>query len=377
MSKDSDLATLGSLSFRSNIGPLMEGSGKVVSGVPDEKHSEAIKVNSVVDSDSKEAEIKDLKGELKKVKESKKILETEYLKCESELKYKTEEVEKLKIEVKDLKVLIELEQKIKDINVDDETTNIKENSPKEKDKTHGRWHAGGIEYKCTKCSFTGTNRVDLRKHIQEEHPVFEEQFNCSDCFYQGTCSDELEKHISNKHSTQNCVDCSFKGKNKSELRKHEVDKHSKKDYVRCRICGETFRSKSNLMEHRKTEHTKTVANCRNYSEGTCVYSSKMCWWNHDTESRAPDNEEFRCFICNETFPSKGNMMTHKKKEHRNAIRECNLFIDDKCRFNDESCWFNHDDGDGDLEVNETGNEETTKSVFRKVQENLEPPLKRQ
>ena len=75
-----------------------------------------------------------------------------------------------------------------------------------------------------------------------------------------------------------------------------------------------------------------------------MYSSKMCWWNHDTNPRGNRaEEEFRCFICNETFQEKGNLMAHRKKKHRNAVRDCNLFIDDECKFNDESRWFNHDE----------------------------------
>ena len=133
------------------------------------------------------------------------------------------------------------------------------------------------------------------------------------------------------------------------------------------------------MDHRKIEHTKTVAYCRNNPEGNCMYSSKMCWWNHDTNPRGNRaEEEFRCFICNETFQEKGNMMAHRKKTHRNAVRDCNLFIDDKCKFNDESCWFNHDETvDEHSEENETSNEETIQPVFQKFQENLEPPIAKQ
>ena len=65
-------------------------------------------------------------------------------------------------------------------------------------------------------------------------------------------------------------------------------------------------------------------------------------------------------------------MTQQKKEHIESIRYCNLFSDDKCPFKDEACWFRHT-----VVLNneiEKDTEETQKSVFQKVQEDLEPPI---
>ena len=60
---------------------------------------------------------------------------------------------------------------------------------------------------------------------------------------------------------------------------------------------------------------------------------------------------------------------------------CNLFIDDKCPFNDKACWFLHEDviegqDDHDSEVENVAEGNNTKqSVFQDVLENLDPPIK--
>jgi hypothetical protein len=126
VSKDSNLATLGSLSYRTNIGPMVEEvKDEETNSKEEETHSEDEEedMNDVDGETSMESvrlkEIKDLKKELKKVNESKKAIEVEFTKCELELKNKTEEVAKMATEIKDLKQIIELEGLLKD--VDDDT----------------------------------------------------------------------------------------------------------------------------------------------------------------------------------------------------------------------------------------------------------------
>ena len=55
-----------------------------------------------------------VKKKLKESGDSKKAIMSEYLKCEKELRVKTEETEKLKTEVKDLKEIIKLSEHIKE-----------------------------------------------------------------------------------------------------------------------------------------------------------------------------------------------------------------------------------------------------------------------
>lgn len=91
ISGKSDLAQLGSLSYRFNVGPTIKDGDSVDDNIEDEEDFSS--TNETVDVD-----IKTLKKELKETKKSMSALETEYLKCEHRLRNKTEELEILKTE---------------------------------------------------------------------------------------------------------------------------------------------------------------------------------------------------------------------------------------------------------------------------------------
>ena len=143
--------------------------------------------------------------------------------------------------------------------------------------------------------------------------------------------------------------------------------------LKCRNCGEIFSSRSDLMDHRKHMHLSTIAYCQNYTQGTCPFSSKMCWWNHAAQDEIKENHEeiFKCYICSENFENKRTMIIHRKMDH--VVRDCYLYLDNKCRYSEDSCWFSHVE-----KVNEEdkkGNiDESSESVFREVRVNLEPPI---
>ena len=84
------------------------------------------------------------------------------------------------------------------------------------------------------------------------------------------------------------------------------------------------------MDHRKYKHLGTVASCKNKLQGTCPFSSKMCWWNQSDQS---NEEMIKCYNCGGSFPTKRAMMIHGKTVHTGVIRKCNLFLENRCRYN--------------------------------------------
>ena len=150
------------------------------------------------------------------------------------------------------------------------------------------------------------------KRTQPEKPKRRElEFNCNDCDFQGTTEIELDKHI---------------------LLKHRIDGRNMDVKLKCRNCGEQFTAKWDLMNHRKTMHSSTVAVCRNYSVGKCNFSAEICWWNH--------------------------------------INPCNKFKQGNCMFSEETCWYKHqiECVDPENQANKTNNGEEeveeSESVFR-------------
>ena len=77
------------------------------------------------------------------------------------------------------------------------------------------------------------------------------------------------------------------------------------------------------------------------------------------------------YLCQKQFETKRTLMIHRKKEHITAVKNCNKFPENNCRYSNEDCWFIHvlnthiDQEHVDLKPAD--------SVFQVVRENLKPP----
>ena len=132
------------------------------------------------------------------------------------------------------------------------------------------------------------------------------------------------------------------------------------------------------MNHRKLKHINTVAQCKKVTLGICKFTSDMCWWRHET-NQTDQNLSFNCHTCREGFKSRHEMMIHRKTMHREKVRKCTNFITNSCPYLSSSCWFLHENND-EAEVSENEEKDgknSEKSVFQKVTENLKPPIIKQ
>ena len=103
ISKDSDLAKMGSLS---NMGAFRDDNEEVDTR---KDVSQEMEVKETLEKKDLKEDIEKMRIEIKQLRESKIVLEEEYSKCEQLLKKKTEEAAKLSIEVQDLKEIVSLE----------------------------------------------------------------------------------------------------------------------------------------------------------------------------------------------------------------------------------------------------------------------------
>ena len=141
ISEDSDLAKYGSLSHRFNICPLgqeSDSSEVFCNKVDINEEEEESEVNEVKDS-----QIANLKKELRKCKQAKDDIQKEYFKCEKELRIKTEEVEKMKIEIKDLRKIVKLRNEMKDKNVEFSSMEVDEDDSVNEAKRLYQMKTGG------------------------------------------------------------------------------------------------------------------------------------------------------------------------------------------------------------------------------------------
>ena len=152
----------------------------------------------LIEEPNKEEKVKnDDQNKLKEALKDKKRIEEDYFKCVNELVLKTEECEKLKIELKDLRQLIQLKSEAQDLELNSTQRipeKVDDDVPNEieiKEANENQWKKVLNKNKKRKHSF-----VKNKPEISE----VEEEYNCDEeCDFQGTSQDQLEKHIKIKH----------------------------------------------------------------------------------------------------------------------------------------------------------------------------------
>ena len=337
------------------------------------KNDDIIKTNEEENNHKKT--VQELKAEIKNLEKKNELFKKQYMDCERELKLKTEETERLKTELKDVKLKISLENEIR-INEDlDNSIAMKNEKFKCKDcdcqfikqealikhiilkheketqtctegknqcntepdmKNHDLNHEE--EFNCNDCDYQGDSLELLQKHIRFTHTM--EKYKCTKCKYQGSGGKDLYTHTKNVHTKEldiKCSNCEKRCAEVEESSKHIERKHSLVQSIKCKNCGNEFSTKNKLMIHRKVEHPETVAACRNNLEGKCRYEADLCWWNH----RKGEETKIECFFCDEIFKTKTQVMNHRKKEHLKTVKPCLQFQAKKCQYNDNECWFKH------------------------------------
>ena len=197
-------------------------------------------------------DVDDLKRKLIACERSKIVLHEQYVKCESELRKKTEEVEVYKTELKDLKEIMKLEKELKEHNIERNLTDDEIEESEEK-----KSYAQSVRKSNNK----------KRSTFRDTYKHWDAEFNCEECDFQGTQLMELNKHINLKH-------------------RFEADFGNT---IKCRSCGDEFSSKWNLMYHRKNKHSNSIAMCRNKLKDQCNFPDDVCWWSHE---KKPDVSTF-------------------------------------------------------------------------------------
>ena len=103
-----------------------------------------------------------------------------------QLRMKTEETEKLKSELRDLKEIIELGKKVEEHNVED-TSNDKEDEDKDVEEILYRMKNNGSRRRSPQF-----DSLPPRPKPNEILKPKEKEYNCDNCYFQGTEENELK-----------------------------------------------------------------------------------------------------------------------------------------------------------------------------------------
>ena len=179
----------------------------------------------------------------------------------------------------------------------------------------------GFELKCNECNFKPTSSSEISWHMVENH---------------GWSHDQSQEDLDSSEGVRFCKRCDYEAQDRYELDGHIWMEHEEDEegHITCKFCRERFANVANLMVHKKIKHKEKIATCKNFIEGGCPFEDKRCWFLHIKNS-----ETFNCNICNQNFLTKSQFMQHRKSQHKNMVQICRN--EEGCVYR-HSCWFRHE-----------------------------------
>ena len=135
----------------------------------------------------------------------------------------------------------------------------------------------------------------------------------------------------------------------------------------CHYCEQSFKSRREMMIHRKLMHKEKVKVCFLFNEGKCDYKDS-CWFSHEiSETELP---EYNCNYCEKTFRNKSAFMKHMKKTHIRCVQLCKDYKNNGCHYGETNCWFKHENENisDDINIVEIKNQnEMMQKLFEMVE----------
>ena len=117
--------------------------------------------------------------------------------------------------------------------------------------------------------------------------------SCKECIYIATCEEELKWHMNDSH---NQPDPDLEGEDS------------------CNVYDRNYKSKCELMIHRKEYHPNSISICRYFLRGICTFEENIYWFSHKVEEKnIPTTlNEYKFSFCEKIFKRKAEFMKHKK-----------------------------------------------------------------
>ncbi|CAH1956217.1 unnamed protein product [Acanthoscelides obtectus] len=119
----------------------------------------------------------------------------------------------------------------------------------------------GETFKCSKCAFEASVRVDLTWHMRTTHVTFV----CKYCNVTFPNKDSLSDHMTVCGKTFKCSKCTYKSPIKRNLTRHMMRKHDKT--FKCSKCAYKTTTKQNLTRHIRREHVT-------FECSICIYKTR-------------------------------------------------------------------------------------------------------
>ena len=138
-----------------------------------------------------------------------------------------------------------------------------------------------------------------------------------------------------------CTDCGYPCQSISDLGEHMYEFHKGEEWdeiYSCKYCEMKYPTKRDLMIHRKRSHSEKVNICKYFIKGTCHFEDR-CWFKHVKDQTNSIN--LKCGFCGKQLESKSDLMNHIKQNHSRKVQMCKHIIAGNYCFHETNCWFKH------------------------------------
>ena len=132
----------------------------------------------------------------------------------------------------------------------------------------------------------------------------------------------------------------------------------------CNFCDNNFKTKRDMMKHKKKQHREKLADCWQFATGNCQYGDEHCWFNHLRSDFQPEPVEIKCILCEKVFKTHSEFLKHKKQHHKQHVSKCKNADNGTCRYGNELCWFVHESNERTSENERSIN--YNQEVFEKI-----------
>ena len=224
---------------------------------------------------------------------------------------------KLENEVKDLKKQMEPEDEVEQLAI----------LMAGKNKSYARTVAGSVPRTKKKqiyevCHLICETETKYRNHIQSHNA--DGDWSCVNCDFETNSHQKLSKHKCDVICEWNCVNCNFQTNSQEKLNRHvcKANPNGKKastnsilNNIKCTVCDDMFPNKTELSTHKFKSH-KSWKLCNKFFNTDVQVK---CLHNPCHFSHVPPSEGMhRCYDCGREFHVLEELMLHRKKIH-NAV----------------------------------------------------------
>ena len=165
------------------------------------------------------------------------------------------------------------------------------------------------------CSFCGkefANKMDLKNHIDIEHK--EKKYECAKCdasyLHQRTHMDHIEQvHEGKKHQ---CTTCGEIFESIGRLETHIAFKHDRSKLFECPSCKNVYTTNKKLKDHVAYTHEKV-------SGHLCPDCGKNFQFENSLRDHilvVHEGKKYHCDLCTKTFNHKSRMQSHISQIHK-------------------------------------------------------------